>query len=266
MESFQSRLSAFYGQDQRATFQERFRLLWAIAAGACYWLWYSLPGPSRVFVFASIFGVAGLVALIWALQVALRIRRVINRLRSMAPEERDEVMGRHFSPEIREFYEKRLAAEGSIEFDGVVERFPFSPVERREAVSAFWGATIAAGIMLSAALGLLGTPDAWRGLELFVGAIAVVAMPILTRRLERLSTVIEVTPFAIIEVRPGGQRRWLYWRQPLAIRNRRWLRRVELSPNGARDFIPLHYARVSFDRLLALVLERGGFKQESPAA
>ena len=116
------------------------------------------------------------------------------------------------------------------------------------------------------ALGIGGPEQAWREAALAIGMGAVVAMPVLSRRFYRLASVIELTPFAIIEVRADGRRRWLYWTQPLELRNYRWLRRLELAPQGGQGHIPIHYARIGFERLLAVVLERGGFRKPPHAA
>ena len=264
MDTFQSRIDAYYSRQD--TFQARFQLVWILGFAALYWLWYSTPPAVRVTRFALIFAVLGIIVLLASLWAAWRIRGVINRLRSMAPDERDEVIGRDLPPESREFYEKRLAAEGSVEFNGVVERFPFSSVDRRETIALFWGAASMGGITLAAALGVGDVQEAWRGPALVLGIASVVAMPVLSRRFQRLASVIELTPFAIIEVAGDGRRRWLYWGQPLLLRNRKWLQRADLAPQGASGHIPLHYSRIGFDRLIAEVLERGGFpSRRTPA-
>jgi hypothetical protein len=266
MTSFHSRIDSFYAQQQRNVFQSRFQIVWALMVGAGYWLWISTPPAERLDRFAIIFAILGSIVALIALWFAWRIRRVINRIRSMAPGDRDEVLGQHLAPEARDFYAKRLAAEGSVEFDGVVERFAFSPLDRREALALFWGAAAVAAITLAIARGLGGVGETWRGYALAIGMLAVLTMPAFSRRFYRLASLIELTPFAIIEVRPDGRRRWLYWKQPLMLHNRRWLRRVDLAPRGSRDNIPLHYARVGFDRLIAVVLERGGFQTPPDAA
>src|SRR5207249_3176592 len=227
--------------------------VYAIVVAICYMLWNTTPPAERIARFAVIFAVIGAVALLIYLWTEWRIRRVINRLRSLAPDDRDEVLGRHLTPEAREFYTKRLAAEGSIEFDGMVERFPFSAVDRREALALFWGAAAIGALTLAAALGIGGEQESWRAPALAIGMIAVLGMPALSRRLYRLASVLELTPFAIIEVRADGRRRWLYWTQPLMLQNRPWLRGLDLVPQGAREHIPIHYARIGFDRLLAVV-------------
>src|SRR5207247_11117459 len=94
---------------------------------------------------------------------AVKVRRVVHRLRSMAPDDRDQVLGRQLSPEVREFYERRLAAEGAVDVDGFVERFPFSRVDRRETLAVFWGATTIATVGLAVGLGASGLEERWRG-------------------------------------------------------------------------------------------------------
>lgn len=260
MTSFHRRIESFYSRRQRSLFESRFQVVWALAVGALFGLWGSTPLGQRIDLFVLMFALFGALFAVVALWTAWRVRRVAHRLRSLAPDDRDEVLGQHMAPEARDFYAKRLAAEGSVEVDGVVERFPFSAVDRREALALFWGATTIATITLAVAHGVGGVHEGWRGLALATGMLAVLAMPVLSRRSYRLASVIEVTPFAIIEVRTDGRRRWLYWRQPLTLQNRPWLRRLDLAPQGSRDRIPLHYARVGFDRLIAVVLERGGFQ------
>jgi hypothetical protein len=258
MTSFNQRIDSFYSRQQRSLFESRFQVVWALAVGAAMWLWGSVP--YRIDLFVIIFALFGALVALVALWAAWRVRRVVHRLRSLGPDDRDEVLGQHIAPEARDFYAKRLAAEGSVEVDGAVERFPFSPVDRREAFALFWGAAAIATITLAVAHGVGGVHVGWRRLALAAGMLAVLTMPVLSRRSYRLASIIELTPFAIIEVRADGRRRWLYWRQPLTLQNRRWLRRVDLAPQGSRDNIPLHYARVGFDRLIAIVLERGGFR------
>lgn len=260
MTSFHRRIESFYSRQQRSLVESRFQVVWALAIGAVLWLWGSTPLGARIDLFVSIFALFGALVALVAIWTAWRVRRVVHRLRSLAPDDRGEVLGRHIAPEARDFHAKRLAAEGSVEVDGVVERFPFSPVDRREAFALFWGAAAIATIALAVAHGVGGVREGARGLALFTGMLAVLTMPVFSRRSYRLASVIELTPFAIIEVRPDGRRRWLYWRQPLTLQNRPWLRRVDLAPQGSRDHIALHYARVVFDGLIAVVLERGGFQ------
>src|SRR3989441_3108637 len=141
MTSFKSRIDSFSAEERRSTLESRSALIWAIVVAVCYLLWNTPPPADRVTRFAIIFAVFGAIVLLVALWAAWRVRGVINRLRSLAPDDRDEVLGQHLTPEAREFYAKRLAAEGSIEFDGTVERFPFSPLDRRETLVLFWAAS-----------------------------------------------------------------------------------------------------------------------------
>lgn len=241
------------------SFESNFRFAFAIGAAALIWVWNSTPVDERVHRFALIFaalGVAVLVACIW---VAWRFQRTVHRLRSLAPDDRDAILGKYFSEESREFYASRLAKEGSVEADGMVERFPFSPLDRRESAILFLSLVVLAALALATALGLISAPSAWHSPSLAVGALAVAALPIVSRRLVRLESVLEVTPFGLVEVRGDGQRRWLYWGQPMVLRPNRWLRRLELSPQGSNDHIPLHFGRVGFQRLVQVVLQRGGF-------
>ncbi len=263
MTSFKWRIDSFYDRQRSHSLQLSFQMVWAIAAAACYLM---TPPAHRITIFASLFGIFGAIVLAANIRQAWRVRRVVHRLRSMAPDDRDQVLGRQLSPEVREFYERRLAAEGAVDVDGFVERFPFSRVDRRETLAVFWGATTIATVGLAVGLGVSGLEERWRGPALVVGIGAVLVMFGLARRFQRLASVIELTPFAIIEVRADGCRRWLYWNQPLVLRKRGWLRRLELAPQGAPGHIAIDYGRVGFDRLVAVILERGGFHTPSHAA
>src|SRR2546422_6640459 len=93
MTSFKSRIDSFYAQERRSTLESRFALIWAIVVAVCYLLWNTPPPADRVTRFAIIFAVFGAIVLLVALWAAWRVRGVINRLRSLAPDDRDEVLG-----------------------------------------------------------------------------------------------------------------------------------------------------------------------------
>lgn len=79
------------------------------------------------------------------------------------------------------------------------------------------------------------------------------------QRARYMETMLEVGPFTIAEVHPSGERRVFRWGDPLLLRGRARLRRLELSAAGRPDYIALDYERVGIDRAVRLVLERGGF-------
>jgi hypothetical protein len=104
-----------------------------------------------------------------------------------------------------------------------------------------WGRIVLAGV--AAAFGIMG---GW-----------------LRRRSSRLAGTFEVSPFGFSEVRGAGLRRVL-WEMPLVLRNNRRAHRFELSVHGAPGQIDIPYAVVQIERLVGLIIERGGLVGEPP--
>jgi len=82
----------------------------------------------------------------------------------------------------------------------------------------------------------------------------------LRTRWERLRTVLEVSPFNLREVHPGGTRGWVTWQQPLLSTHHPRGKRIEVQPLDSPSSIHIHYERLEFWRIISLVLEYGGFQ------
>jgi hypothetical protein len=77
----------------------------------------------------------------------------------------------------------------------------------------------------------------------------------------RLARTFEISPFGLTETAADETTRRLLWGYGLTLRNRPWLRRIELSPSGQREYIDIPYRLVGFERLTELILDKGGFRE-----
>src|SRR5438552_18295114 len=99
MTSFKWRIDSFYDRQRSHSLQLSFQMVWAIAAAACYLM---TPPAHRITIFARLFGIFGAIVLAANIRQAWRGRRVGHGLRSMAPDERDQALGRPPSPGVHE--------------------------------------------------------------------------------------------------------------------------------------------------------------------
>lgn len=193
------------------------------------------------------------------------VRRLVAGLASLDPGTARASIDRIWLGHARRTLGQLLRAEGEVEREGMVERFPFTRAYRRAADVRFW---VLAGAAASAFVLLLAVPGGrpWTGWLAWVAGSALTLAAGWQRRLTReLDTVLEVSPFGLVELHPDGTRRRIPFDAPLLLRNRPRLRRMELARADAPDRpIALHYARLGFVRLLDLVVEHGGFP--GPAA
>ncbi|NUO64830.1 MAG: hypothetical protein HOQ34_14775 [Gemmatimonadaceae bacterium] len=187
-------------------------------------------------------------------------RRLVHAVRAMDPRDAEALLGRHWLAGQRRVLADEVAAEGVVETDGWVERYPFARGARRAIHASFW-ASVGIGLALCAVLVLDAhrvTPAvAWSiwGLATASGFVAAFAR----RMIRRTETVLELSRFSIAEVAPDGSRRVIRWGAPLVLRARRGLRRLELSVAGRPGCIALDFDRVGIDRAVRLVLRYGGF-------
>ena len=192
--------------------------------------------------------------------IAWRVRRVVHLLRRFDTAQRTTLLARLDNQQTQAYFEYRLADHGAPETLGLVERFAFSPIDRREATVGMWGATLAAiGIALPSTT--LTLSQATRAISICCVLMLIVVATMLRRVLSRLHRVFEVSPFGLSEIATNGTVRRLLWGYGLTVRNRPWLRRIELSPASDPAFISIPYTVVGFDRLLELILQRGGFTE-----
>ena len=198
------------------------------------------------------------------LHLRWQMRRGVQVLRSLDPDDAARILDRMWSGSPRQYYRERLDAEGSIVRDGSTERFPFSPTTQRETTIAYWCAAGATATVF--AVLLIGGPGIPRftGRTLWtVGGTLCVLAGWARGRSTHLETVLEITPFGLAELTEDGARgRSVRWTQALVLRARPRLRRLDLhSEDGV--VIPLDYARIGFARLVALVLDYGHFFEAS---
>jgi len=215
-------------------------------------LMFAIVGAVYSVVFVCIWSRRGLVA--W------QVRRVVHQLRRFDAATRATILGELGDEQTQAYFEYRLGDHGAPEATGLVERFRFSPVDRQEMKVAMWGSTLAA-VGISLPVATFDLTDAVRVIAIGCMLLLVVIATMLRRGLSRLQRVFEVSTFGLSEVIADGTVRRLYWRSGITLRNRRWLRRIELSHTSDLAFIDIPYSVVGFARLVELVLAKGGFTE-----
>jgi hypothetical protein len=214
--------------------------------GQVYGLWGCLVAAFLAIVFVR------------ALILSWRIRRTIHLLRAFDAPRRSMLFANFDDEQARAYLEKKLEAHGSPESEEDIERFYFSPVDRREIRLATWTCALAASGVLIPLLATSSTgPERSFGMSCGLGlALASVAF---LRRGRRLGRAFKVTPDELIEVSPDGSVRSLKWAGSLTLQNRPFLRRIEVSATGQIISIEIPYSVVGFDRLTRLIVINGGF-------
>jgi hypothetical protein len=189
---------------------------------------------------------------------AWRIRQAVRVLRTFDVQGRQAILNSLDDERAKAYFEFRLVDHGSPEATGLVERFAFSPVDIREVTVLTWvTACCAGGLLISAFAFGLSEPTRAGSLAGGVGLAGLVL--ILSRKSARMGRTFEVSPFGLSEIASNGSIRRLLWGYGLTLRNRPWLRRIELSPAGELDYIAIPYTVVGFERIAELILRKGGF-------
>ncbi|HTA72732.1 MAG TPA: hypothetical protein VK733_00605 [Gemmatimonadaceae bacterium] len=166
---------------------------------------------------------------------ALAVRRMVRALRRLDPAFRRQVVNSINSESVRDYYDQRLRLEGDADVAGVVERYPFAPSDRSEQTRRYWTLMLVAGLALASPI-LWPHMAVWqRAIALTVVLICLGLLAMNRRRMRRLDTVLEVSPYGLAEIQPDGTRRVLTFNQPLACRVNRWRSRVEVAPVGGRQ-------------------------------
>lgn len=187
-------------------------------------------------------------------------RRAVQALRALGPAERDARLSRLWLSGARRQLDTLVRAEGDVESDGIVERFPFARGPQRAMSAVFWAAAAMSLVILLALMTKLVGTTGVLGWGLFVIAICLAVIAAWARqRLSYMESILEIGPFLVVLIHSDGTRRTIRWSDSLLLRGRPRLRRLELSAAGRPGFVALDYDRVGIDRALALVLERGGF-------
>lgn len=153
-----------------------------------------------------------------------------------------------------------LAGDAVLPDTGAVARFAFPEIARQWLRHLMrrsaWGVALAVGLVLvSQGVNprLNAIAGAWALLALLMAAVRYV-------RLRRLHRTFEVSPFNLTEIDRRGQRRVLTWSQPLSLKNRLWLRRIDVGPPGFRERISLEWELADLQRAVDLIIEYGGFQ------
>ena len=192
------------------------------------------------------------------------LRREVKAYLSMDPEVRERLLSRVWLSVTRQYLREQLANEPDVEFNQGAERYPFPTMDKTLVTRVYWALAIVVAALLSSTLDVVRLPTGIRVMLLCVGGILLAALSYLRLRGEHLLTVLEITPFALAEIHPNGSRRVLSFNQPLELRNRPRLGRIELRAQSDRAYIAIDYSRVGFQRALNRVLTLGGFRE--PAA
>ena len=209
--------------------------------------------------------VFGYVAALWIVVGAvrvwgrLRLRRAIRLLRRLDAAGREAALRGVYPKQVREQVADLLAEEGAPESDGFVERFRFSPTDRRWNRVYYWLGFFLATALL--ALGILVLPHRSASAVVAIGSAVIVAPCLwwLRQRERRFANVLEISRFGLTEVDAGGTVRRVVWGQTLVLRNRTRLQRVELTSVNGDPGIRVPYDLVGFNRALDLIIEYGGF-------
>jgi hypothetical protein len=221
--------------------------------------------PSAGLVYSVIgCGYAGV--LLWVLgRGALfhwQIRRFIRGLRRFDTPERAKILSGLDNEAAQAYLERKVAEHGEPEVVGLVERFTFSPVDRRESNLLMWGSALAAGAVLMPAIAL-PVGNVTRAISIACATALIGTGVTIRNRAPRFLRAYEISPFGLAEVAADGGVRRLSWGYGLTLRNRPWLRRIELAPAGSSECIDIPYSVVGFERLVELILTKGGFSSEA---
>ena len=234
----------------------------AIGANVLYLVAVVLFQPKLEHVYGTI-AVLYIVAMIWVVgrRVALawRLRVAVRVLRQFDPPRRARILAELDDEPTQAYLERRVDEHGGPTVSGSVERFEFSPVDRRELTVAAWCALVTAWAVLLPVIALQ-TTGVLRGLALTSAALLAVLGIMLRSSASRTRRAFEVSPFGLSEVKWDGSVRRVPWTPEMALRNRPWLRRIEVSvANGGLIEIP--YSVIGFTRLVEIIAARAGFER-----
>jgi len=195
------------------------------------------------------------------LQVAWRIRATKQQFLSLDPSDQARVLAHTWLGGTRALYAEAVEEAGAPTKEGAVERFPFPLTVHRHNSLLFWTVATLAG---SAVVAVFAVPSFPVFLQWSLWAwsfVAAILLAWLRRRGGVLRSVLEISPFGIALVAEDDTRQALRWTEQLRLRNRPLARRVDLFT--ANKAIPLHYGRLSFDRVIRLVLEYGDWTPDA---
>jgi hypothetical protein len=187
-------------------------------------------------------------------------RQAIRGVLSMDPVARQIFIDHVWLRPVRKKLEDSVTKAGDVQVDGLVERYPFPAGDRRLAARVFWALMGVALLIAAATSGLLSFSLLVRWSLVSVAALLGVLLWRVKLREAHLATVLEITPYSIAEVSPGGSRRSMHWNQGLRLKNQSRLGRLVLSTTEGREHLKIDYDRIGIDRALRRILEYGGFE------
>jgi hypothetical protein len=195
--------------------------------------------------------------------VATRIddSQATSILRSLGKADRERVMA-ELDPTLQSRLRPGIEQDGSDSSEAGVERFPF-PARSIAAAAWLHAVLLAAGVASLSAVSFTTLGHRTRNVLLILGLLAIPSSLLLVRWQRRLRTVLEVSPFQITECSEDGHRIGIPFNQSLLLINQPRWRRMVLRPPESTYGLRLHYARMGYRRLIALVLANGGFKQQA---
>jgi hypothetical protein len=217
-------------------------------------------------------GVKGaVVSLLWVAVGVVRavqlwqIRVVLRQLRRFDVETRAAILKTLDNDQAEAYLASRLEEHGAPSTVGLIERFGFSVVDIRELKFLTWITAVAAAGLLVAPFALV-SQDALRFVSLACGIALAAAARTLYQHVQTLDRQFEVSPFGLSEIAGDGSVLRLYWDGQLSLRNRPWLRRIELAVESETARIEIPYSVVGFERLVQLIVTNGGFEVGEAAA
>ena len=241
--------------------------LWmsALIAAVCAWAYLSpatFPSSNPVLLFLGAWiGLGVTVTIATTARRVWRIRRFIHFTRMLGSDSRERELAVIRTPEVRTFLRRQIAAHGEPVVDGLVQRFTFSSVDRTELVALY---VIAALVAVTAALSALAprTPG-WRLLIGLITPLALLFMGVVRERLQLLSGVIEISPFAVSWVKSDTRVVRVPLDQPMTLTHQPHRRRWLLRPAGSKNALSLPYALVGLEDAVNRILELGQFARVS---
>ena len=231
---------------------------------AAFWVVMDIVEPrdaTMVVAVGVLYGTLILSALIAAIMNRMKLRRVVRALRSLGDASRSTVLA-ELPDQSAAILERVVSWHGRPEIDGLIERFRFSPIDQGETrilAHASWGAAAITAILIVSPL--LPT---WGRISLSaVAAVFTLTGARLNARGRDSNRWFEVSPFGLSEVDGDGSVRRVLWGMPLVLRNNQAAKRFDLSVQDAPGVIEIPYAVVQLERMLELIVEKGGLTPEA---
>ena len=162
-------------------------------------------------------------------------------------------------------WEHRLDDHGRPQQDGLIHRFTFSPVDKRE-LRVLTTTSVGAAAVIVATLAAVQMGAMMRSIATLSVLGLCVSAWFCRRASAILNRLFEVTPFALSEIHANGMIRRIVWAGGATLRNNARRRRIEVTALSSAFRIDIPYTVVGFARLAELIVEKGGFVPRNRAA